>query len=279
MILFKRARDASRYLQKQSDAGKEIGFVPTMGAIHEGHLSLAQASKRNNAFTVCSVFINPTQFNNRSDFERYPVTLEKDIDAVAATGCDALFIPTVAEMYPDNYAAPVYNLGYLETVLEGAYRPGHFQGVCQVVHRLLQIVNPDRLYLGQKDYQQCKVIQRLLQTTNRDHHTEIVISPTLREADGLAMSSRNLRLTPEQRAKAPGIYKALTEAKASIVHKSIADVKATAISRLTADGFAVDYFELVSAETLLLPTEPLERVVALTAASLGGVRLIDNLAL
>src|SRR5687768_4583767 len=164
MIIFRYAEPLARYIQQQKDASKQIGFVPTMGALHDGHIALIDRSKKDTAITVCSIFVNPTQFNNSGDYQKYPNTIEQDITRLEAAGCDALFLPSIAEMYPQGTAGlEQYDLGYLETLLEGKYRPGHFQGVCQVMFRLLTMVKPHKLFMGQKDYQQCMVVSRLLQ--------------------------------------------------------------------------------------------------------------------
>jgi pantoate--beta-alanine ligase len=278
MILFKEAEKLSRYIFQQKKEGKTISFVPTMGALHQGHLSLLAAAKKNADLAVCSIFVNPTQFNNPDDFNKYPITLEKDIEQLINNGGDILFLPSVKEIYPAGYQAPMYDLGRLETMLEGQYRPGHFQGVCQVVDRLLQIVEPDFLFLGQKDYQQCQVIQQLLVLTNRSS-VSLIISPTVREDDGLAMSSRNLRLNELQRGKAPLLYMALQKAKDAIATENIAQIKAEAKQELTEKGFAVDYFEIADATTLLPATDTAGPVIGLVAAYLNDIRLIDNLPL
>ncbi|RYZ58866.1 MAG: 4-phosphopantoate--beta-alanine ligase, partial [Chitinophagaceae bacterium] len=162
MILFKQAASLSHFIHQRQQEGKTVSIVPTMGALHSGHLSLLAKAGEETDLTVCSIFVNPTQFNNPDDLSKYPVTLEKDIEQLHRASCDVLFLPAVTEIYPDGYHARHYELGNLETVLEGFYRPGHFQGVCQVVDRLLEIVHPNRIYMGQKDYQQCQVVQRLL---------------------------------------------------------------------------------------------------------------------
>lgn len=247
-----------------------------MGALHQGHMSLLTEARKQGAITVCSIFINPTQFNNLDDFQKYPTTIEADINLLTAEGCDLLFLPSVEEIYPPVYEAPVYNLGNLETILEGVYRPGHFQGVCQVVDRLLQIIIPDTLLLGQKDYQQCKVIEQLLITTGRES-INLLQSPTIREADGLAMSSRNLRLQPDQRQVAPTIYAALRKAQNDFNTKSINEIKEEAVGTLIKEGFIVDYFDIVHGGSLLPVHEKTEKSIALVAAYLGDIRLIDNL--
>jgi len=278
MIIFKKAADISSFIREKAAAANTIGFVPTMGALHAGHISLVDMSKLTDGLTVSSIFVNPTQFNDKKDFEKYPSTIEKDIDMLEKAGCDLLFLPDVDEMYPcgtktENH----YDLGYLETILEGKFRPGHFQGVCQVVDRLLDIVQPDRLYLGQKDYQQCMVLKKMMGT--KYTKTEVIISPTMREIDGLAMSSRNMRLNEADRKLAVKISETLSFIKKEIRKGYLADIKERAIQYLTAEGFKVDYVEIANAETL----EPVENndgktpLVALIAAFVGEVRLIDNM--
>lgn len=279
MILFRKAEALSQHLQQQKKNGLSIGFVPTMGALHGGHLSLIASSKKEQALTVCSIFVNPAQFNNPDDFRRYPVTVEKDVQQLLESDCDVLFLPSVEEIYPPGYVPQKYNLGVVETVLEGEYRPGHFQGVCRVVDRLLQIVQPSVLYLGQKDYQQCLVIQTLIRSLPSQNGIETKIGPTLREADGLAMSSRNLRLNEAQRAKAPALYQQLRMAKESLDRFSIDKIKEAATDALTAQGFKIDYFEIADARSLLPSKNQNEKLVALVAAHLDNIRLIDNLPL
>ena len=278
MILFKQAKALSNYLQQQKSNGVSIGFVPTMGALHKGHLSLLDRCKKENGLTVCSIFVNPTQFDNPDDFKKYPVTIEKDIEELIRKDCDVLFLPPKEEIYPIGYQAKVYELGQLETVLEGKYRPGHFQGVCQVVDRLLEIVHPDQIYLGQKDYQQCKVIQRLIDLTGRKNPS-LIVSPTVRERDGLAMSSRNLRLNEEQRAKAPALFENLNFVKTHLTSYPISELKKRATEALLQKGFKVDYFEIVDAQTLLPAKDITEPLIAVVAAYLDDIRLIDNLPL
>lgn len=279
MIVFRKAEALTDYIQQQKATGSRIGFVPTMGALHGGHLSLIGLSKQSDSLTLCSIFVNPTQFNNPDDFKHYPVTIEKDIEQLLQSGCDVLFLPSVEEIYPQGYVPRRYDLGSLETVLEGKFRPGHFQGVCQVVDRLLTIVQPTVLYLGQKDYQQCAVIQTLVNNEHKREEIEIKIAPTLREADGLAMSSRNLRLNKEQRAKAPQLYQALLYAKQNLSTHPLAQIKTEATKRLTEKGFAVDYFEIADAGTLQSAEDKAGKLIALVAAHLDSIRLIDNLPL
>ncbi len=282
MILFKYANDLRKHIDAQRKSGVKIGFVPTMGALHEGHLSLIRLSKESAGLTVCSIFVNPTQFNDPADFEKYPVTTDKDIALLISAGCDLLFLPEVQEMYPGGLSVQeIYELGDMETLLEGKFRPGHFQGVCQVVHRLLKKVQPDDLYLGQKDYQQCMVINRLIQLTGFEHKINVHVCPTLRESDGLAMSSRNRRLNETDRQTAVHIYQTLLFLKNTLQPGDLRKLQQTAFKRLQEAGFRPDYMELADAETLqpVINWDGKQKLVALVAAFLGEVRLIDNLVL
>jgi len=282
MILFKKLTDLRKWLDDQQEKENTIGFVPTMGALHAGHISLIETSVKANRITVCSIFVNPTQFNDPADFEKYPVTIEKDIAVLEAAGCDVLFLPSVKEIYPDGVkAVRNYELGYLETVFEGKYRPGHFQGVCMVVNRLLDIVQPGNLYLGQKDYQQCMVITKLVELMGASQKIKVNICPTLREADGLAMSSRNMRLNETERKKAVTIYQALSMMKKELQQGKLKGLKDKAISMLEQRGFRVDYVEIAGATDLSLPDQwdGEQKLVALVAAFNGETRLIDNMAL
>src|SRR5437762_3691918 len=205
MIIFKKTGELQQYLApfRQKDKGRltGIGFVPTMGALHDGHLSLLKTSAQENRLSICSIFVNPAQFNDSNDFKKYPSTLEQDILKLETNGCDILFLPDVEEIYPHGIDKKKhYDLGYLETILEGEFRPGHFQGVCMAVEKLLLIVRPDKLYLGQKDYQQCMIITRLIRLMELEKEIGIKICPILREKDGLAMSSRNMLLDQERKS-------------------------------------------------------------------------------
>jgi pantoate--beta-alanine ligase len=271
MIIIKQAARLQEYLKQQAARGLVSGFVPTMGALHQGHLSL---------ITVCSIFVNPTQFNDPKDFDKYPKTLEQDILLLENAGTDILFLPSVDEVYTDGLTnLEHYDLGYLETILEGKFRPGHFQGVCQVMYRLLKLVQPDLLFMGQKDYQQCMVVKRLL--TLMESKTQLIPAPTIRENSGLAMSSRNMRLSEQQRGEAVDISKTLRFIRENLQYQSLNALKSTATEQLQQAGFKVDYVEIAHAETL----EPIEEwdgktpLVALVAAFLGDIRLIDNLIL
>lgn len=281
MIIFKKPLALSAFLEKKK-ANHQIGFVPTMGALHKGHISLIDAARKENDLVVASIFVNPTQFNDPEDFKKYPVTLDKDIAMLEAHGCDVLFLPLVNEIYPDGTSRlPHYDLGFLETILEGKYRPGHFQGVCQVVHRLLQIVLPQNLYLGQKDYQQCMVIKKLVGLIGLDNKVRINICPTLREPDGLAMSSRNIRLNEEGRKIANAIFISLLLIKSNLHLMEPAQLKNKARSSLIESGFTVDYVEIADANTLhaIEDWDGKQKIVGLAAAFLGNVRLIDNMVL
>lgn len=280
MILFKKIDALTAYLQQARSKGLKIGFAPTLGALHEGHISLIKASKSQNQLTVASIFVNPAQFNDPKDFEKYPVTLENDIALLLQAGCDILFLPSVQEIYPNGVGeTPHYDLGYLETILEGKYRPGHFQGVCKVMERLLRIVEPNELFMGQKDYQQCMVVKRLIAIMSSQ--AQLYACPTLREADGLAMSSRNLRLNEADRKNATGISKALLYIKENIRSGNLSGIIGNSKLILDENKFRVDYVEIASAETLELMTEwdGVQKIVALVAAFQNDVRLIDNMLL
>lgn len=279
MIIFKHISDLRSYLENLPEKQK-TGFVPTMGALHKGHISLVNAAKNDLCLVIASIFVNPTQFNDKTDFEKYPISIEADIEMLIAAECDVLFLPSVQEMYPAGFEAmPAFQFGYLDAILEGAHRPGHFKGVGQVVARLLDIVKPSALYLGQKDYQQCMVITDLVRQLNSD--IVIKICPTLREPDGLAMSSRNRRLTDSQRNIAGLIYQCLVSIQAKISSDKFDVVQKECNDILTAKGFLPEYIALADAEDLSLLTEfdPNRKMVALIATKLGDVRLIDNMLL
>ena len=264
----------AEFLHNQKVKGLTIGFVPTMGALHKGHLNLIAVSAERCDITVCSIFVNPTQFNNRDDFQKYPNRLESDIKMLANSGTNVLFLPPAEAIYPSGTQhLEHYDLGVLETLLEGKYRPGHFQGVCQVMSRLLRAVQPHYLFMGQKDYQQCMVVKKLIEIIGIP--TELVACPTVREPDGLAMSSRNLRLSPEQRITAGQIYKTLLYIRNNTSSLKIEELKKNAQLQLEEKGFKVDYVEIVDTETLQAPKN--EKPVALIAAFLGEIRLIDNM--
>ncbi len=279
MILVKTIGDLQKILFRHESAGESVGFVPTMGALHDGHIQLIHHAAKNHPVTVCSIFVNPTQFNNQADFEKYPHTIEQDIDQLERAGCNVLFLPEVDEMYPPNDPVIQYELGIIETVLEGKYRPGHFQGVCRIVDKLLLAVKPDSLYIGQKDYQQCMVIKKLISL--QGHRAQLQVCDTVREAGGLAMSSRNLRLTAEERIKATQIFKTLQFVKDHIKPGELTNLKTTATSLLIDHGFKVDYVEIAKSGNLEIVDNwnGEDKLVTLVAAFIGDVRLIDNLLL
>lgn len=257
---------------------KTIGFIPTMGALHSGHASLIKTGKEISDVTVCSIFVNPLQFNNREDFDNYPITIEKDISVLTDLGCDILFLPTEKEIYPDEASKNKhFDLGCLENILEGKFRPGHFQGVCLVVERLLSLVEPDLLFLGQKDFQQCLVIERLIEIMGAD--IKLIKCPTLREESGLAKSSRNLRLTESELVTAAELYKTLTFISNHASSKGFPELQKEAITHLEKEGFTIEYIALANAENLELEDhfKKGEKQVLLIAAYLNEIRLIDNI--
>jgi pantoate--beta-alanine ligase len=278
MIIFNTIEETRRWLSGRRAERKTTGFVPTMGALHYGHLQLIGRSCHENEITGCSIFVNPIQFNNPEDLAKYPRTLDEDLEMLEKEGCDLVFVPSVKEMYPEPVTKK-YDFGDLERVMEGKYRPGHFNGVAVVVKKLLDIFEPDKAYFGEKDFQQLRIIQALVKMENMP--VEIVPCPTIRESDGLAMSSRNRRLTAEERLIAPGIYKTLQEARELVKTKTVAEVRDICSKRLTDRGFVVDYFEIANIGTLqtALSRDEAPGLIACVAAFLGKVRLIDNMIL
>ena len=278
MLVINKIVEIRKYLEGVRISGKTIGFVPTMGALHQGHLDLIRRSADNNDIAGCSIFVNPIQFNNPEDLTKYPRTLENDLRLLEETGCDLVFVPSVKEMYPGPVVEK-YDFGELESVMEGEHRPGHFNGVAIVVKKLFDIFQPDRAYFGEKDFQQLRIIQSLVKM--KKIPVEIVPCPTVRETDGLAMSSRNRRLTVEERTVAPEIYQTLLQARELAKKIPVSEVKKISEARLERKGFKVDYFQIADIESLQ-PIETLEEttgVIACVAAFLGNVRLIDNMIL
>ena len=258
---------------------KTIGLVPTMGALHAGHASLVKQSVKENDVTVVSVFLNPTQFNDKGDLERYPRTLEADCQLLEACGADYVFAPTVEEIYPkpDNRQ---FEFSPQSTVMEGAKRPSHFNGVCQVVSRLFYIVRPDRAYFGEKDWQQIAVIKRLVDFIGMKDSITIVECPIVREQDGLAMSSRNMLLTADERAIAPKIYEALGKSVDYSQSHSVAETQEKVVNEINAvDGLEVEYFEIVDGNTLLKVNTWEDYVVGCITVYCGHtpIRLIDHI--
>ncbi|MEY3051021.1 MAG: hypothetical protein RLY31_806 [Bacteroidota bacterium] len=281
MLLFKCPEALASYLRFRKESGDKIGFVPTMGALHEGHLSLVRRSCLETDLTVCSIFVNPTQFNEASDLSAYPSTPGPDLLSLYQGGCQVLFRPDASGIYPEGTVQERrFDLGLLETTMEGVFRPGHFQGVAQVVLRLLQIVTPDRLYMGLKDFQQCAVVGRLLRTESLPG-VELICCPIVRESDGLAMSSRNVRIDPSLRPVAATLYQVLLQARERFHSAPVDTVRQEAVLTLAAAGFRPEYFSIVDRDSLQPVESPSDSAhpVACVAAWLGSVRLIDNLSL
>ena len=279
MIFIKHILTLQNLIIKEKKAAHTIGFVPTMGALHKGHIALVTKARTENNLVVCSIFVNPTQFNNIEDLKKYPKTIENDIDMLEEAGCDILFLPEVAEMYTANEINKHFALGNLETILEGKYRTGHFQGVCMIVDKLLNTVTPNKMYVGRKDYQQCMVLAKMI--VQEKQEAKLIICDTVREKDGLAMSSRNKRLNEVERQGAVRIIETLNYIKKNIKAGDLGQLKENASFFLTENGFRVDYAEIADAETLVLQDnwDGEKKLVALVAAHLNEVRLIDNIVL
>lgn len=286
MKVFHRTADLQTYLQNRRTNNRSVGFVPTMGALHQGHLSLVALSQQEHQLTVVSIFVNPTQFNDPEDLRKYPRTPGKDLELLASVGCDLVFLPQVEEVYSPEWKegaakqAPLV-FGSLDQTMEGAMRPGHFAGVAQVVERLLELTHPDVLYLGQKDYQQLVIVQSMV--AQRALPLLVKMVPTVREADGLAMSSRNQRLLPTARQSAPEIYRILEETKAAIAAGGAVELLCQqALDRLAqVPELKPEYLLLADGESLLPLNEydGSKRAVLATAVWAGEVRLIDNVIL
>ncbi|MCB0492146.1 MAG: pantoate--beta-alanine ligase [Cyclobacteriaceae bacterium] len=280
MEIFEEIEPLRAFLKGKREALKSIGLVPTMGALHDGHLALIRASKAENEVTVSSIYINPTQFNNQADLDKYPRTREADIKLLEAEGCDVLFAPQNAEMYSENQSL-TFDFGTLDKVLEGKFRPGHFSGVALVVSKLFNIVQPDMAYFGQKDYQQFQVINRLKEELKFSIQLRSV--PIIREKSGLALSSRNQRLSEQDKGNALFLYETLIEAKAQLLNgASFSKVRSEAEARVKKyEGVKLEYFELANKNTLqeLGDTRNFKNGILLIAAFVNEVRLIDNMLL
>ncbi|HTL81898.1 MAG TPA: pantoate--beta-alanine ligase [Bacteroidia bacterium] len=271
----------SELLEKARNEGKKAGFVPTMGALHEGHAALVRKARGENDLVIVSVFVNPTQFNDKSDLANYPRTLLQDQVLLGRSGCDLLFFPSVEEMYPEGLEAEKFPLDLegLDSVMEGKFRPGHFEGVVRVVKKLFEIVGECNAYFGQKDFQQLAIIRKMVEVLKLP--VNIIGCPTVREKDGLAMSSRNTRLTETERKAAPEIYAALTEAKRMWGRSSVEEIKKEVESKISLQPlFKLDYFEIADERTLAPRSgNSGGNAVACIAVFLGKVRLIDNILL
>ena len=278
MLILNTISETQDYLKSQQKAGKSIGFVPTMGALHAGHISLIERSKADNDLTVCSIFVNPTQFNNPEDLKKYPRTLEKDCEMLLPAKCDVVFAPSAEEMYPSLPQLRI-DFGTLETVMEGKFRSGHFNGVGIVVSKLFNVVKPDKAYFGLKDLQQVAVIRQMVRDLSFD--LKVVPCPTLRETDGLAMSSRNTRLSVEARALAPQIYKVLHLAKKKLETGASTKETQELVNQHFSNypSFSLEYFEVADYDTLkpIVAKNETGKTALCIAAFLGGVRLIDNI--
>ena len=257
-----------------------IGFVPTMGALHKGHLSLIEQAISKNDKVVCSIFVNPTQFNDSKDLEKYPNQIEKDLILLKKAGCNLVFTPSIKDMYPQGDQVFQFNLNGLDSLMEGAYRPGHFDGVCTIVSKLFEFVQPKNAYFGQKDFQQLAIIRHL--NDSQKLSINIIGCPIIREEDGLAMSSRNALLNAEERTVATEIYRTLLKAKAQFPNSSIEAIKSFVKTELNAvSAFSTEYVEIAHTQTLqpLSNLEKNEPAILCVAVFLGSVRLIDNILL
>lgn len=280
MEIFHEIKPLKAFLREKNKANTSVGLVPTMGALHKGHLSLLELAKNKGCFTVCSIFVNPTQFNNSDDLKKYPRTLEEDISLLEKAGCDALFFPSVEEVY-ETKSIISFDFGHLDKVMEGQFRPGHFSGVALIVSKLFHIVEPQHAFFGQKDWQQFTIVNQLVKELNFNLQLHVVA--TLRETDGLAMSSRNKRLTPTQRKKAITFYQALQLAhdklKAGMPMEEV-----TRVCKIFVEQDAelkLEYLQLVNRENLtpLSHVEEANKAVLCIAGFVGDVRLIDNILL
>jgi pantoate--beta-alanine ligase len=286
MIVTKTIKATQELLDLKRKEGMKIGLVPTMGALHAGHLSLIRRAKAENDFVVCSIFVNPTQFNNKEDLEKYPRTFEADFALLEQEGCDLIFNPEVKEIYPNNNEPlPVYELNGLDAPMEGMFRPGHFQGVCVIVHKLFNIINPVRAYFGEKDFQQLAIVRHITKSLKPD--LEIVGCAIVRDVDGLALSSRNMRLSAQERQIAPMIYKTLQQAKSKIETLTEIYLTPNQLKQWISDQISSypplkpEYIEIVDKITLqpVKNWDGSKELIVCVAVYDGAVRLIDNIVL
>jgi len=277
MKVFEKIFETCNFLKAIKARGVSVGFVPTMGALHRGHISLIEQSLKENDITVCSIFVNPIQFNKKSDLENYPRETSSDFQKLKLSGCDMVFTPSIDEMYPEPVNTQ-FDFGQLDKVMEGKHRPGHFNGVAIVVQKLFEIIMPDRAYFGEKDFQQLAIIQYLVKKNSIP--VDIVPCPIIREDDGLAMSSRNVRLTSVERKEAPVIFQLLQQAR-----EKFSSLPVEALIRLVKEEFnkhpliKLEYFEIVDMETLqpVKKWNECKKIIACVAVHLGKIRLIDNI--
>ena len=278
MKIFQFASQLNDELNRNKIQGKKIGFVPTMGALHDGHLSLIQKSQTENDLTVCSIFVNPTQFNNQEDLINYPSSNEEDTKLLQEINCDYLYLPNPKDVYPNGLKTNAFHFGGIENEMEGAKRPGHFDGVATVVKRLLEITIPDRAYFGEKDFQQLQIIKKLVALEHIP--CEIIPCAIFREKNGLAMSSRNRRLNPAQLQAAPAIYQSLVKAKSNFESKTITELhEAISLQYKNMDELDLEYFEIADIDTLkpAKQKEKNKKYRAFIAVFAGSIRLIDNI--
>lgn len=278
MKIFTKSNELTDFVLTQKASGQSIGFVPTMGALHAGHASLVKQSLQECTLTIVSIFVNPTQFNNSSDFDKYPIKTEEDTLLLENIGCDVLFLPSFEEIYTPTYKSPKIDLGELDLIMEAKYRPGHFAGVMEVVRRFFEIIQPNKAYFGLKDFQQVAVIQKMTQVLALD--IEIIPCVTVREEDGLAMSSRNLRLSPAQRFEALFIYQTLILAKNLAEKLSPKEVKTQLENLYQESSLKLEYVEIIDAKNfeVLHDTWTNDSVICIVAY-VGEIRLIDNMRL
>jgi len=280
MLIFNKKTDLQNHLMPYTSGKNAIGFVPTMGALHSGHLSLMERSLSENNVTVVSIFVNPTQFNNADDLEKYPRTLDADAQKIATLSDSIIiFAPSVEEIYEGNTTSASYDYDGLEHQMEGAHRPGHFDGVGTIITKLFDIVKPTNAYFGEKDFQQLQIVKKLVEKAHLPVH--IIGCPITREPSGLAMSSRNARLSDTEKEQAAFIYKALQEAQHKFATQSIEDIKANVANTFAQHPeFTMEYFEIAAEDTLLPATvKENTKYRAFIAVFLGNVRLIDNISL
>lgn len=279
MIILRNSEELKTWIETHKNSGKTIGFVPTMGALHEGHISLVRQSKSENDLTIVSVFVNPTQFNNPEDLEKYPRTEEADAQLLEQAGVDVVFFPAVKTIYPEDQISESFDFQGIENQMEGKFRPGHFNGVATVVQKFFEIVQPDRAYFGEKDFQQLRIIQELV----KQNHLPLQIVPVaiMRETDGLAMSSRNTRLSPEMRKESPKIYQILQEAKIFLKSNSIQATKEFVSNAFSKTKLKLEYFEIADESTLESVSDYTEtkQIRGFIAVFADDIRLIDNISL
>ena len=279
MHIFTAMGPLKAYLKHHRSAEASLGLIPTMGALHQGHLSLVEASRRENNITVCSIYVNPMQFNNQTDLEKYPRTMEKDIQMLNDASCDAIFNPGDVEMYAEASQIKI-DFGSLDKILEGEFRPGHFSGVALVVSKLFNIIQPNRAYFGQKDFQQVRIISRLIEELKFD--VELIEVPIIRESDGLAMSSRNIRLNADERRRSVCLFESLKRTCEALLRgETFSDLKEEVSKRCVQNNVKLEYFALADAKnlTLLQNVKEPDQTILLIAGYVGEVRLIDNMLL